>query len=155
MDENKNLVSIAVKPGTDDEFPRLPELYQTIIKKRLEQRRLLTTRIELVQPVYTQVNVTGTVYVKLHYDNAAEEIENTVKGCIDYLNSNKNFGDRLHFDEVFHAIEMLECVEFVYDLSIRPKSTTAAKMEDADILPAYNCLLYPGQIRIETVTSTD
>ena len=155
MDESKNLVSIAVKPGVDEEFPRLPQLYEVTIKKRLEQRRLLTTRIELVQPVYTQVNVSGTVYVKLHYDNAKEEIIETVKSRIDYLNSDKNFGDRLHFDEVFHAIEMLDCVEFVYDLSIRPKSTSAAKMEDADILPAFNCLLYPGHINIETVTSTD
>ncbi|MCR5097597.1 MAG: baseplate J/gp47 family protein [Lachnospiraceae bacterium] len=155
MDETKNLVSIAVKPGTDEEFPRLPELYQTIIMKRLEQRRLLTSRIELVQPVYTEVNVKGTVYVKHHYENCAEEIEETVRAHIDYLNSDKNFGDRLHFDEVFHAIEMLDCVEFVYDLSIRPKSMAVAKMEDADILPAYNCLLYPGHINIETVTSTD
>ncbi len=155
MDDTKNLVSIAVKPGTDEEFPRLPELYSTIIMKRLDQRRLLTSRIELVQPVYTEVNVKGTVYVKLHYDNSEQEIIETVKHHIDYLNSDKNFGDRLHFDEVFHAIEMLDCVEFVYDLSIRPKSMAAAKMEDADIIPAYNCLLYPGQINIETVTSTD
>ena len=155
MDETKNLVSIAVKPGTDEEFPKLPKLYQTIIMKRLEQRRLLTTRIELVQPVYTEVNVSGTVYVKLHYENCVKEIEDTVRRHIDYLNSEKNFGDRLHFDEVFHAIEVLDCVEFVYDLSIRPKSKHAAKMEDADIIPAYNCLLCPGQIRIETVTATD
>lgn len=155
MDETKNLVSVAVKPGTDDEFPKLPELYRTVIMKRLEQRRLLTTRIELEQPVYTAVNVSGTVYVKLHYENCREEIENTVKQHIDYLNSEKNFGERLHFDEVFHAIEMLDGVEFVYDLSIRPKSLAAAKMEDADIIPAFNCLLYPGQIHIETVTATD
>ncbi len=155
MDDTKNLVSIAVKPGTDEEFPKLPELYQTIIMKRLEQRRLLTSRIELVQPVYVEVNVKGTVYVKLHYDNCEEDIEAVVKQHIDYLNSDKNFGDRLHFDEVFHAIEMLDCVEFVYDLSIRPKSMAVAKMEDADIIPDYNCLLYPGQISIETVTSTD
>ncbi len=155
MDENKNMVSVAVKPGTDEEFPKLPPLYRTIILKRLEQRRLLTTHIELVEPVYTAVNVSGTVYVKLHYENCKDEIVETVKRHVDYLNSEKNFGDRLHFDEVFHAIEMLDCVEFVYDLSIRPKSTASAKMEDADILPAFNCLLYPGQIRIETVTSTD
>ncbi len=155
MDESKNLVSIAVKPGTDEEFPKLPKLYQDIIMNRLEQRRLLTTRIELAQPVYTEVNVTGTVYVKLHYDNCEEEIIDTIKRQVDYLNSDKNFGDRLHFDEVFHAIEILDCVEFVYDLSIRPKSMAAAKMEDADVIPAYNCLLCPGHIRIETVTATD
>ena len=155
MDETKNLVSVAVKPGTDEEFSKLPRIYIDTIQKRLEQRRLLTTRIELVQPVYTAVNVGGTVYVKLHYENCREEIIKTIKDRIDYLHSEKNFGERLHFDEVFHAVEMLDCVEFVYDLSIRPQTTTAAKMEDADILPAFNCLLYPGHINIETVTTTD
>ena len=155
MDESKNLVSVAVKPGTDEEFARLPKTYRDIIMKRLEQRRLLTTRIELVQPVYTAVNVTGTIYVKLHYDNCLEEIKDTIRQQINYLTSEKNFGERLHFDEVFHAVEMLDCVEFVYDLSVRPQSTSSAKMEDADILPAFNCLLYPGHINIETVTATD
>ena len=155
MDETKNLVSVAVKPGTDEEFAKLPRIYRDVITKRLEQRRLLTSRIELVQPVYTAVNVTGTVYVKLHYENCEEEIKEKICEHVNYLNSDKNFGDRLHFDEVFHAIETLDCVEFVYDLSIRSQSTNAAKMEDADILPAYNCLLYPGVIQIETVTATD
>lgn len=155
MDETKNLVSVVVKPGTDEEFAKLPKSYHDIIMKRLEHRRLLTTRIELVQPVYTAVNVSGTVYVKLHYDNCLEEIEQTIKQHINYLKSDKNFGERLHFDEVFHAVEILDCVEFVYDLSIRPQSMNAAKMEDADIVPAFNCLLYPGHINIETVTTTD
>ncbi len=151
MDEVKNLVSIAVKPGTDEEFPRIPEIYEKQIMERLEERRLLTTRIELVQPVYTAVNVSGTVYVRLHYEDSREQIENTVREHIDYLNTARNFGERLHFDEIFHAIEMLDCVEYVYDLSIRPQTMTAAKMEDADIIPNWNCLLYAGQITIETI----
>ncbi len=151
MDEMKNLVSIAVKPGTDDEFPRLPEIYQKQIMERLEERRLLTTRIELIQPVYTAVNVSGTVYVRLHYEDSLEQIEQTVREHVDYVNTSRKFGERLHFDEIFHAIEMLDCVEYVYDLSIRPQTMTAARMEDADIIPSWNCLLYAGAITIETI----
>ncbi len=152
MDESRNLVRIAVKPGTDEHFPGLPEIYRKIILKRLEDRRLLTTRVELVSPVYMPINVSGTVYVKIHYENCLEEIERVIREKVDYLQSEKNFGDRLKFDEVFHAIEFLDCVEYVYDLSIRPQSLVHAKMIDADIAPAANCLLYPGQIQIETVT---
>ena len=152
MDETRNLVRIAVKPGTDETFPGLSDIYRKIIGQRLEDRRLLTTRVELVPPVYVPVNVTGTVYVKIHYENSLEEIERVIREEIDYLQSDKNFGDRLKFDEVFHAIEFLECVEYVYDLSLRPQSMIHAKMVDADIVPAANTLLYPGQIQIETVT---
>ncbi len=152
MDEKKNLVTIVVKPGTDELYPRLSDIYIKMIKARLEERRLLTTRIDIVQPVYTAVNVSGSVYVKLHYEYSHDEIIDTIRHHINYLESNRNFGDRLHFDEVFHAIEMLECVEYVYDLSLRPQSLSAARIEDSDICPNVNCLLYPGQIEIETIS---
>ncbi|MCR5654164.1 MAG: baseplate J/gp47 family protein [Lachnospiraceae bacterium] len=152
MDEDRNLIRIAVKQGTDESFPKLSDMYQRIIKERLEERRLLTTRVELIQPVYMPVNVTATVYVKPHYENAGDQIKEVIRQKIDYISSDKNFGEILKFDTVFHAIEMLESVEYVYDLSLRPKSVAGAKMQDADILPDANCLLYPGEIRVETVT---
>ncbi len=152
MNEEKNLVSIAVKPGTDETYPRLSSIYTKMIRDRIEERRLLTTRIDLVQPVYTAVNVSGSVYVKLHYEYSLEDITETIRRHIDYLNTDRNFGDRLRFDEVFHAIEMLECVEYVYDLSLRPQSQAVARIEDSDIIPNINCLLYPGQIDIETIS---
>ena len=155
MDEARNLVKIAVKQGTDEEYPRISKMYEKIIHERLEARRLLTTRIELVQPVYMPVNVNATVYIKPHYENAAAIIEENIKKKIDYLNSDRNFGDVLRFDEVFHMIETLECVEYVYELSLRPNSFAGAKMQDADVVPDMNCLLYPGFIRIETLTFED
>lgn len=152
MDEDKNMVRIAVKPGNDEDFPKLTDYYKKIIMEYLDSRRLLSTRIELTSPVYTRVNVTGTVYVKLNYDNSLEQIENCIREKIDYINTNKNFGDRLSFDECFHAIELLDCVKSVYDLSILPHSLAHARLSEADIVPDDNCLLYPGDIKIEIVT---
>lgn len=152
MDQDRNLVKIAVMQGTEEKFPKLSDIYRTIIKERIEERRLLTTRVDLVQPVYMPVNVQATVYVKMRYEDAAKDIEKAIREHIDYLHTEKNFGEILKFDEVFHGIEMLECVEYVYELSLRPKSLVGAKLIDADILPDNNCLLYPGEIRVETMT---
>ncbi|MBQ7706662.1 MAG: baseplate J/gp47 family protein [Lachnospiraceae bacterium] len=152
MDEEKNMVRIAVKPGNDEEYPKLTDYYKKIIMEHLDSRRLLTTRVELTSPVYTRVNVTGTVYVRLNYDDCESQIVRCIKEKIDYINTNKNFGDRLSFDDCFHAIEMLDCVKNVYDLSILPHSLTHAKLVEADIVPEDNCLLYPGDIKIEVVT---
>ena len=152
MDEDRNLVRISVKPGTDDDQPRLTESYRRIIEKRLEERRLLTTRIEVLSPVYARVDVTATVYVKLYFDNSRELIEKLIREKTDYLNSEKNFADVLRFDEIFHAIELLECVDYVYDLSLRPQSPFYAKLQESDIHPAQNCLLIPGTITVETIT---
>lgn len=152
MDEDKNMARIAVKPGNDEEFPKLTDYYKKIIMGYLDSRRLLSTRIELVSPVYTKVNVTGTVYVKLNYDNSLEQIERCIREKIDYIHTDKNFGDRLSFDDCFHAIELLDCVRNVYDLSVLPHSIAHARLVEADIVPDDNCLLYPGDIKIEIVT---
>lgn len=152
MDEEKNMVRIAVKPGNDEEFPKLTDYYKKIIMEYLDSRRLLTTRVELISPVYTRVNVTGTVYVRLNYDDSEKQIVKCIKEKIDYINTHKNFGDRLSFDDCFHAIEMLDCVRNVYDLSILPHSLAHARLVEADIIPEDNCLLYPGDIKIEVVT---
>ncbi len=149
MDDFNNRVRIAVKPGTDEAFPKLSAIYKSVIEQELEQRRLLTTRIEIVPPVYEPVNVKGTIYVKPTYENCREQIEQALRESIDYVNTDKNFGEELKFNEVFHAIENLDCVEFVYDLSLQPQHANQAKLKDADIYPIENCLLYPGEISLE------
>ena len=149
MDEEHNRVRIAVKPGTDEEYPRLSDTYREIIEQELEERRLLTTRIEIIPPIYEPVNVRGTVYVKPVYKDCREQIEQVIREQIDYIHTDKNFGDVLRFNEVFHAIEDLECVEYVYALSLQPQHGNQAKLKETDIYPAPNCLLYPGTISLE------
>ena len=58
----------------------------------------------------------------------------------------------LKFDEIFSAIEKLDCVVSIRNLSIKPAHLSLAALEGVDICPVPNCLLYPGDIRIETET---
>ena len=109
----------------------------------------MTTRIEIISPVYENVNVRGTIYVKPTYENCREQIEQAIRERIDYIHSDKNFGDVLKFNEVFQAVESLDCVEFVYDLSLQPQHVNLARLKDADIYPVENCLLYPGDMALE------
>lgn len=149
MNESRNMVRIAVKPGTDEEFPALPDTYRRMIEKQLEDKRLLTTRIEIVPPVYTPIDVHGTVYVKRQYENSLELIEQAIRKKIDYIHSQRNFGEVLKFDEVFHEIEALDCVEFVYELSMHPQNPSLARLVEADIVPNENCLCYAGNIVLQ------
>ncbi|MBR2186658.1 MAG: baseplate J/gp47 family protein [Lachnospiraceae bacterium] len=152
MDELENLVHIAVMPGTDGDFPVLSEEYKKAINSRLQERRLITTRFQILSPVYVGVSVKSTVYVKRHFTDCREQIENVLKRELDYAGTEKNFGDPLKFEEVFRALEELECVEFVYELFIRPENSKYAGIREANIYPAENCLLYPGRLEIEIVT---
>ena len=154
MDELDNLVHIAVLPGTDEEFPRLSSQYINSITNTLSERRLITTRFQILAPVYVAVAVKLTVYVKRQFADSREQIENKVRSMLNYIDGDKNFEDPLTFEEVFAGIESLDCVDYVYDLFMQPENLKHAALRDGNIYPAENCLLYPGQIMLETIITS-
>ena len=153
MDETRNTVTVTVLPDSDDKFPKLSSIYIDKISKRLSERRLITSKVMVVKPSYVAVSVKCTVYVKRHYKDCKPQIENRIRSKIDYINSERNFGDILMFEDVFHAIEDLECVEYVYDLSLRSDNSKLAQLKEYDIYPRFDTLCYPGEIDIEIVTA--
>ena len=149
MDVDKNEVQVAVLPDLPEKFPKLSDLYQKEIETWLDSRRLLSTRVSVRQPVYQSVTVSGTVYVKPHYENCREQMEQVLQKELDYIHGKQNFGEVLHFDRLFHAIEGLECVGYLSDFGISVDGGGYARAEGADIHPAENCLLYLGKIKLD------
>ena len=154
MDEMDNLVHIAVLPGTDEKFPRLSAQYINTITNTLSERRLITTRFQILPPVYVAVSVKLTVYVKRQFSNSREQIEERLKQILNYIDGDKNFGDPLTFEEVFGGLESLDCVDYVYDLFMQPENLKHASLRDGNIYPVENGLLYPGQIMLETIITS-
>lgn len=151
-DEVRNQIQVTVKPMSDQPFPKLSPIYQKAIRERLEQGRLLTVSIDLQQPVYVPVHIRGTIYVKPHYEGSREQIEAVIRRELDYISTERNFGERFHFDGLFHQIEALPCVQYIYELSVVPQNLLYAAQKGLDIQPADNCLLYPGEIQLELNT---
>ncbi|MBP3825630.1 MAG: baseplate J/gp47 family protein [Butyrivibrio sp.] len=153
MDENKNTVMLTVLPDSDEKFPKLSSIYIDKITTRLSERRLITSKFTVVKPSYVAISAKCTVYVKRHFRDCKAQIESRIKSRIDYINSDRNFGDILMFEDVFHAIEDLDCVEYVYDLSLRSDNNKLAQLREYDIYPRFDTLCYPGEIEIEIVTA--
>lgn len=152
-DDVKNQIQIAVKPVSNKPHPKLSEIYLDAIYKRVEKARLLTVNIEVSQPVYVPVHVQGTIYVKSHYEGYREQIETVIRRQLDYVFTERNFGDVFHFDDLFVQIESLPCVKYVYDLSVSLPNQVNATQKGLDIYPKNNCLLYPGEIILELNTT--
>ena len=153
MDERGNMVRVVVLPDSDEKFPKLSKIYSDKINERLKERRLITSDFSIIKPSFVAVGVKCTVYVKRHYTDCRAQIESRIRARLDYINSDRNFGDRLMFEDVFHAIEDLPCVEYVYDLSLHSENSKLAQMKEYDIYPRFDCLCYPGEINLELVTS--
>ena len=153
FDNAKTQVTIAVKPYSEQEFPRLSENYRKIIEGYLEKRRLLSTKIILTGPVYLPVNIQGMIYVKRHYYDCREQIEEAVVQFLDYRMTERQFGEVLRFNELYQKIERLECVQYIHEISVIPQYADMAAMSGDDIIPTDNCLCYPGRILLEIRTA--
>ena len=149
MDVDKNEVQVAVLPDLPEKFPKLSDLYQKEIENWLDSRRLLSTRVCVRQPVYQSVTVSGTVHVKPHYENCREQMEQVIQKELDYVHGKQNFGEVLHFDQLFHSIEALECVGYLSDFGISVDGGGYARADGADIYPVENCLLYLGNLKLD------
>lgn len=152
-DDKKNQIKIAVKPRSPELFPKLSEIYRKEITERLEQARLLTVDIEIQQPVYVPVYVKGTIYVKPHYTGSRQQIEAVIRRELDYISTNRNFGEQFDFDTLFQQIEELSCVRYIYELSVSVQNSIHAVQKGLDIYPKDNCLLYPEEIILELNTT--
>ncbi len=151
-DESHNQVLIAVLPFSEEKRSKLSEDYRRIISKIIEKRRLLCTKVFLVNPKYSPINVSATVYIKPQYEDKTEEIKKVIAEKIDYVNSDKQFGAPLLHQELFKEIEKLPYVSYLYDLKFAPVKGTHCKVEDQDIYPEYNGLIVPGIINVEVIS---
>jgi len=151
MDYDRNEVQVTVLPVSQERFPKISKLYLKRLEQWLDAHRLLCTRIQVRQPVYAAVSVSGTIYVRPHFERCREQIGEVIERELNYLEGSQSFGQLFRFDNLFRAIEALQCVSYIYELSIAPHNPLYASMDGADIRPAHNCLLYPGQLRLEIV----
>lgn len=153
IDQKRNEVKVAVLPGNEGHtgLPELTEDYRRAIRARLEERRLLATKITLMEPQYEKVNVKATVYVDQYFDNNQNRIERRIKKAINYLESTKNFGSPLLFEEVFEAIEEDPGVEFVSKLKLTPTRSKFASVKEESIYPRQDVVLIPGAISVELI----
>lgn len=155
MNQDRNEVQVAVLPISNITQPKLSEEYKDRIMQWMDDKRLLSTRLNVVSPKYSSVLTTGTIYVKPHYEGYKERIENVIRDELDYIAGKQQFGEVLSFEKLFHSIEVLDCVAYIHELNIVPQKNNNAKMQGSDIKPNEDCLLIPGHIKIEYVTAKE
>lgn len=148
-DETNNLVEIAVKPYTEERFPLLSNEYMKQIAKWIEPRRMITTKVEIIQPRYIPINIQASVYVKSYFQNAYKQIEDMLTTEIDYVNSDRSFGEIIKYNEIYEKLEAMDCVEFVYKLALIPHVRSGVEMKELDICLGSQCLCYLGRLDLE------
>jgi len=154
MDPARNEVRVAVLPGVlgKNGLPELKMGYQKIIEDRLEERRLLSTKVTVVKPVYAPVNVSATIMVNKSYEHTEERLNKLVAHMVNYMETDKNFGELLKFEDVFHAIENDPGVVYIQQLTLRPAKNQLVIRQEQNILPNPDAIIIPGNINLQLLT---
>ena len=145
-----NSVHIAVLPATDARLPRPSKTYTNLIEKNLEHYRMLTTKIYIDEVKYAAVDVTAHILLKPHYTDGKRQIENAIKNSVDYIRSNRTFGELLRYEDVYKKVKELECVEDILELKLNCTDKICVEKQELNLKPSDICLLYPGYIYIKT-----
>jgi hypothetical protein len=152
FDSNRNIMSVAVKPHAAENFPKLSPLQITRIEKWLGKRRMITTDIELRQPIYVPVDVQATVYVKSYFEDVTAKIEKYIRESLDGISSGVPFGTTVSYHKLFRGFEELDYVDSLYELVISTRDRHNARSLGTDIKLNNDALYYAGQISLEAIT---
>lgn len=145
-----NSVHIVLLPSTDVKLPRPSQTYISLIEKNLEHYRMLTTKIYIDEVKYAAVDVTAHIIIKPHYTDGQKQIEAAIRNSVDYICSNRTFGELLRYEDVYRTVKELECVEDIIELNLNCTDKTCVEKQELNLKPSDICLLYSGYIQIKT-----
>lgn len=143
-----NTVIAAVKPVGHSELPTLSQAYSRRISEHIMPYRLLTTDIEIISCGYVGIHVYGRV--TLHEDNEASrrQVLECVKNMTDHVSPAK-FGEAVDFGRLFSALEMVESVRSIAELSLECVGLGGRKNEQGDIIVFKDSMSYLKEMGIE------
>ncbi|MCR5777184.1 MAG: hypothetical protein K6G84_07195 [Lachnospiraceae bacterium] len=141
-------VHITAKPFSEEERPKLTDLYKDLIYEDIDAARLLTTKVVIQNPGYVGVRVKCTLKLK-RFMSVGSNIKETLKECIRKEILKCNFGAKLSFRKLYNILRSMEEIELVDDFSILPESYDGVEMQGNDIKAFDGCMIYPSHISVE------
>lgn len=123
-DTTENSVSVTVVPYSRSAYPMPDDFFCTHVCRFLDGRRLITTRISVAKPRYTDVGVTLRLTALHRFDLMAlrETLVDTLNGYLHPLHGGDGgtgwpFGRAIYLSDIHALIDPIEGVECLLDVS--------------------------------------
>lgn len=128
----ENQISIVVQPVSfPGEHAVLSERYRQNLRRILENRKMLGTRIRLLNPEYAAVSVYAEIVIKPQFLDAEAQIKTAVK---EYLNEKTwKIGSPVLSSTLYGALDTLPCVSRVKTLTLSAKGSRCRHLVNGDI----------------------
>ena len=150
----QGIVSVIAVPQVEDDNvnPEPSQGFMNTVYEHLDKRRLLTTELFVLRPVYEEICVKATVWIHPRYvgSTVADEVKNKLN---DFLHPTKGgpdgtgwpFGRSVYRSEIYEVIDRVEGVDHVTSVSLND-------LNDINITIPPHSLVYSG---IHQITPVD
>lgn len=140
QNDNPNCVYIVAEPYSRNKKQGLNKAYVKNILNNIEKYRLINTEIEVISAEYIGIDIHGEITVKPYYKDAKERIEHSIK---EYFEQEEwKFGQGLVYSDLYGIIDTLDCVSYIYSLSINVNGRGAKRNSNGDINIPESGLIY-------------
>lgn len=140
QNDNPNCVYIVAEPYSRNKKQGLNKAYVKNILNNMEKYRLINTEIEVISAEYIGIDIHGEITVKPYYKDAKERIEQSIK---EYFEQEEwEFGQGLVYSDLYGVIDTLDCVSYIYSLSITFNGRGAKRNSNGDINIPESGLIY-------------
>jgi len=148
----QNCVTVAVRWNKKVGLT-LPKSFEKNIMNQINKYRLINTKVKVVSPVYVGLSISGDIVTDSSYRENGRLIEKEVKNFVD--NINNEFGQTLHFGDLFGMIDCLKYVSRLDKLRINPVGNFGRKNISEDIVIPPNGVYYIHSMNFSYVKSSE
>lgn len=148
----QNCVTVAVRWNKKVGLT-LPKSFEKNIMNQINKYRLINTKVKVVSPVYIGLSISGDIVTDSSYRENDRLIEEEVKNFVD--NINNEFGQTLHFGDLFGMIDCLKYVSRLDKLRINPVGNFGRKNISEDIVIPPNGVYYIHSMNFSYVKSSE
>ena len=139
-DPLKNHVTLILVPKSQDDKPQVSELTHTKVLNYLDNKKLLTTSLEIKKAKYQKVNLALTVFSSKQKPDILEkrifEVLNTYLHPIYGGKETKgwSFSQNLYLSELYEVIASIEGVENIIELKINDSTNPVLEVDEMTLI---------------------
>ncbi len=152
-------ISVVVVPYSMSATPSPSAGFLQTVKRHLDSRRLVTTEIHVIPPVYVKVTVNAVVIVEPQFVDEGAKLAELLERLLRPLDGEHGakgwtFGRTVYKGDIYSALSGGNGVVYVQDLWLDGEGTHVRKSAGGDILLPPHGLVYSGVHDIKLVSRT-
>ncbi|WP_168120980.1 putative baseplate assembly protein [Paenibacillus sp. HB172176] len=150
-------ISLVIVPHGLSETPLPSPGFLRTVKQYMDQRRLITTELHVIPPLYIQVTVHAVVVVEPQFMDEAYRMTEQLNRLLRPLDGEDgekgwSFGRTVYKGDIYHSLSQISGVVFIQELWLDGDGKQVKKSAGGDLILPPQGLVYSGKHEIELIS---